>query len=51
MFGTSKFVPVNTTYWKNFPTATGKGLQTTPTVWNGYLNMTGIDALANLKSS
>jgi peptide/nickel transport system substrate-binding protein len=21
MFGTSKFVPVNTTYWKNFPTA------------------------------
>jgi peptide/nickel transport system substrate-binding protein len=21
MFGTSKFVPVNTTYWKNYPTA------------------------------
>jgi peptide/nickel transport system substrate-binding protein len=41
----------NTTYWKNFPASTGKGLQTTPTVWNGYLNMTGIDALANLKSS
>jgi peptide/nickel transport system substrate-binding protein len=40
----------NTTYWTNFPKATGKGLQTTPTMWNGYLNMTGIDALANLKA-
>jgi peptide/nickel transport system substrate-binding protein len=39
----------NTTYWTNFPTATGKGLQNTPSVWNGYLNMTGIDALAKLK--
>jgi peptide/nickel transport system substrate-binding protein len=39
----------NTTYWTNYPRATGKGLQNTPTVWNGYLNMTGIDALANLK--
>lgn len=39
----------NTTYWTNFPSSTGKGLQTTPSVWNGYLNMTGIDALANLK--
>jgi peptide/nickel transport system substrate-binding protein len=39
----------NTTYWTNFPSATGKGLQNTPSVWNGYLNMTGIDALANLK--
>ncbi len=40
----------NTTYWTNFPTATGKGLQNTPSVWNGYLNMTGIDALAKLKA-
>jgi peptide/nickel transport system substrate-binding protein len=39
----------NTTYWTNFPKATGKGMQTTPSVWNGYINMTGIDALANLK--
>ena len=39
----------NTTYWTNFPTAAGKGLQNTPSVWNGYLNMTGIDALAKLK--
>lgn len=39
----------NTTYWTNFPTAKGKGLQFTPSVWNGYINMTGIDALANLK--
>ena len=37
----------NTTYWKNFPTSTG--LKYTPSVWNGYINMTGIDALANLK--
>jgi hypothetical protein len=37
----------NTTYWKNFPTSTG--LQYTPSVWNGYINMTGIDALAHLK--
>lgn len=40
----------NTTYWTSFPSSTGKGLQNTPSVWNGYLNMTGIDALANLKS-
>ena len=31
------------------PRAAGKGLQTTPSTWNGYLNMTGIDSLANLK--
>jgi peptide/nickel transport system substrate-binding protein len=37
----------NTTYWTNFPTATGN--QATPSTWNGYLNMTGIDALAKLK--
>jgi peptide/nickel transport system substrate-binding protein len=39
----------NTSVWTNFPTATGKGLQNTPSTWNGYLNMTGVDALANLK--
>jgi peptide/nickel transport system substrate-binding protein len=39
----------NTSVWTNFPKATGKGLQTTPSTWNGYLNMTGIDTLANLK--
>jgi peptide/nickel transport system substrate-binding protein len=39
----------NTSVWTNFPKAKGKGLQTTPTTWNGYLNMTGIQALANLK--
>ncbi len=41
----------NTTVWTNFPKSTGAGLQNTPTVWNGYLNMTGIDALAKLKPS
>jgi peptide/nickel transport system substrate-binding protein len=41
----------NTEVWTNFPKATGKGLQTTPTTWNGYLNMTGINTLANLKQS
>jgi len=40
----------NTTYWTNFPKSTGAGLQNTPSVWNGYINMTGIDALAKLKS-
>jgi peptide/nickel transport system substrate-binding protein len=39
----------NTSVWTNFPKAAGTGLQTTPSTWNGYLNMTGIDALANLK--
>ena len=39
----------NTSVWTNFPSSTGAGLQTTPSMWNGYLNMTGIDALAKLK--
>ncbi len=39
----------NTTYWTNFPKSTGSGLQNMPVSWNGYLNMTGIDALAKLK--
>ncbi len=36
----------NTSVWTSFPAA-GTKAQYTPTVWNGYLNMTGIDALAN----
>ena len=38
----------NTSVWTSFPAA-GTKSQFTPSVWNGYLNMTGIDALANLK--
>jgi hypothetical protein len=38
----------NTTYWTNFPTS-NSNRKFTPSMWNGYLNMTGIDALANLK--
>ena len=41
----------NTSVWTNFPSASGRGLQNTPSTWNGYLNMTGIDALAKLKKS
>jgi peptide/nickel transport system substrate-binding protein len=41
----------NTSVWTNFPSSTGRGLQNTPSTWNGYLNMTGINALANLKKS
>ena len=39
----------NTTHWTNFASASGSGLQNTPSTWNGYLNMTGIDALAKLR--
>ena len=39
----------NTRYWSNFARATGPGLQNTPSTWNGYWNMTGIDALAKLR--
>jgi peptide/nickel transport system substrate-binding protein len=38
----------NTSVWTSFPAA-GTKAQYTPTVWNGYLNMTGIDALASLR--
>ena len=38
----------NLTYWTNFPSANSPR-KFTPSVWNGYINMTGIDALANLK--
>jgi peptide/nickel transport system substrate-binding protein len=37
----------STRYWTNFPSAGGN--QATPSTWNGYLNMTGIDALAKLR--
>ena len=37
----------NTSVWTNFPSANGN--QATPSMWNGYINMTGIDALAKLK--
>jgi peptide/nickel transport system substrate-binding protein len=37
----------NTSVWTNFPSSTGN--QATPSTWNGYINMTGIDALAKLK--
>jgi peptide/nickel transport system substrate-binding protein len=37
----------STRYWTNFPSATGN--KATPSTWNGYLNMTGIDALAKLR--
>ena len=37
----------STRYWTNFPSANGN--QATPSTWNGYLNMTGIDALAKLR--
>jgi peptide/nickel transport system substrate-binding protein len=38
----------NTSVWTNFPSA-GTSRQYTPSTWNGYLNMTGIDALAKLR--
>jgi peptide/nickel transport system substrate-binding protein len=39
----------NTRYWTNFARSTGPRLQNTPSTWNGYLNLTGIDALARLR--
>ena len=39
----------NTRYWTNFARSSGPRLQNTPSTWNGYLNLTGIDALARLK--
>ena len=39
----------NTPYWTNLPARPGRR-QFTPSTWNGYLNMTGIDALARLKA-
>ena len=38
----------NTSVWTNFPKSNG-GPKYTPSTWNGYLNMTGIDGLAALK--
>jgi peptide/nickel transport system substrate-binding protein len=39
----------NTTSWTNFSSSTAKGMQNLPSMWNGYLNMTGIETLAKLK--
>ena len=39
----------NTRNWTNFARGSGSGLQNTPSTWNGYLQMTGIDALAKLR--
>jgi peptide/nickel transport system substrate-binding protein len=36
-------------YWKNYPTQAGGHY--TPSTWNGYWNMTGIDALAHIKAA
>jgi len=36
-------------YWKNFPTSSGGHY--TPSTWNGFLNMTGIDAIAHIKAA
>ena len=36
-------------YWKNFPTSTGGHY--TPSTWNGFWNMTGIDAIAHIKAA
>ena len=39
----------NTTHWTNWPSSTVSSRQTLPAFWRGYLQMTGIDTLANLK--
>jgi peptide/nickel transport system substrate-binding protein len=41
----------NTTHWKNWPSATGKGMQNLPIMWRNYLQMTGLDMLTNLKKA
>jgi peptide/nickel transport system substrate-binding protein len=37
-------------YWTNWPTA-GTDRQFVPVMWNGYLQMTGIDTITHLKSA
>ena len=39
----------DTKYWTNFPRQSGGHY--TPSTWNGYLNMTGIDAIAHIKAA
>jgi len=39
----------NDTYWTGFPSSTNPNDQNTPILWNNYLNMTTIFALAQLK--
>jgi len=37
-------------YWTNWPSATSTR-QYTPVMWNGYLQMTGIDVITHLKQA
>ena len=37
-------------YWTNWPAA-GSDRQFVPVMWNGYLQMTGIDMITHLKSA
>jgi peptide/nickel transport system substrate-binding protein len=37
-------------YWTNWPAATG-ARQYIPTMWGGYLQMTGIDTITHIKST
>jgi peptide/nickel transport system substrate-binding protein len=39
----------NNTYWTGFPSSANPNDQYTPVMWNQYLNMTTIEALAQLK--
>jgi len=39
----------NKKYWTNFPTQAGGHYA--PSTWNGYLSMTGIDAIAHIKAA
>ncbi len=41
---------MTTKYWTNWPTATSSR-QYVPVMWNGYLQMTGIDTITHLKST
>jgi peptide/nickel transport system substrate-binding protein len=41
---------MTTKYWTNWPAA-GSSRQYVPVMWNGYLQMTGIDTITHLKSA
>jgi peptide/nickel transport system substrate-binding protein len=38
-----------TKHWKSWPSSTAKNRHFVPTMWNGYLQMTGIDMITHLK--
>jgi peptide/nickel transport system substrate-binding protein len=40
---------VNTQYWTNWPSATTKGMQFTPSSWRNFWQMTSIDMLTHLR--